>query len=368
MRPTIHPREVRGQVRAQRRRKAERAAFTLIELLVVIGILLILLAIAMPAIAPPLEDRRIRETSRGVNAFFAGARDRAISTGRPFGVQIQRFNPKATVHPGATVLQRQLNTCMALHYVEVPPPYSGDSLYSRMVINVNGSGQSVIQFVGEIDPTTGTPGTPDMNWPYMVRPGDRVQLGFQGHLFTVMGPDSDSDGFLDNPVGAILYSETSTWPAGTSTMGIPYQVLRAPVKSAAQPYQLPEGAVIDLSNSGVYGTEFAAGSTEFDPVTIVFGPSGGLTEIYLRPIGQPTVGVYPVTGSVFLLIGEPEKVIPVSGLSNAEDLTNRWVSINARTGLIQSNELAADTATGGAPTTLFDSRRYARDKQGMGGR
>lgn len=368
MRPTIHPREVRGRVRWHGRRKAaNRLAFTLIELLVVIGILLILLAIAMPAIAPPLEDRRIRETSRGVNAYLAGARDRAISSGRPFGVQIERFHAGATVAGGATATPRGLNTSMALHYVEVPPPYSGDTIYSRMRIVLNGSGQSVIDYVGQID-SGGTPVTPDTSWPFMVRPGDRVQLGYQGHLFYIVGP-ANADGFIANPIGAILYSDTSTWPAATNNQGVPYQVLRAPVKSGAPPYQLPEGAVIDLSNSGIFQTEFAAGSAaEIEPVTILFGPSGGISQIYYRPTGQPSVINILPTGSVYLLIGEPEKVLPVGGgLANVQDLSNRWISINARTGLIQSNELAADAA-GGAPTTLFDSRRYAREKQGMGGR
>jgi len=344
--------------------------------LVVIAILLILLAVALPAIGLGTNEKRTREASRGVNAFFAAARDKAISSGRPFGVALNRFHAGETTS-GAGSDQRGLNTCMTLSYVEVPPPYSGDSIYSRLRIGPNGSGQSGITFAGTINPN-GSNGTADTSWPFLVRPGDRIQIGHQGHMFSIATTPSNinAEGYIIQPVDlsdpmnpvivCTLYSETSTWQVGADA--VPYQVFRAPVKSGAATYQLPEGAVIDLSSSGVYDNEFLAGTVERQPVYIMFGPSGGLSQIYLRPIGGSTMQTYPVTSSVFLLIGEPDKVLPPASIANWQQLSNLWVSINAQTGLIQSNETAGDLATGGPPTSLFSSRRYAREKQGMGGR
>lgn len=363
MQPTSYPCHFRPT--PGRRLSVKRSAFTLIELLVVIAILLILLAVALPAIGLGTSEKRTREASRGVNAFLAAARDKAISSGRPFGVELHRFHA-GEVTAGAGPDQRGLNSCMTLSYIEVPPPYCGDSIYSRMKITINGSGQSEIAFVGEVN-SSGTNGAPDTSWPFLVRPGDRVQIGYQGHVFYINGA-ANADGFINNPVGCTLYSETSTWQAATDNRGVPYQVFRAPIKSGAASYQLPEGAVIDLSSSGVYGNEFIAGTVERQPVYILFGPSGGLSQIYVRPMGDPRMQAYPVTSSVFLLIGEPDKVLPVASLANWQLLSSLWVSINARTGLIQSNETAGDFNTGGPPTSLFDARRFAREKQGMGGR
>ncbi|MHB9048938.1 MAG: type II secretion system protein, partial [Pirellulales bacterium] len=58
---------------------------TLIELLVVISIMGILAIAVLPALAPSLESRRLREGARAAGVFFSGARARAQATHRPVG-------------------------------------------------------------------------------------------------------------------------------------------------------------------------------------------------------------------------------------------------------------------------------------------
>ncbi len=123
----------------------------MLELLVVLIILLMVTAAAIPLIAPALDNRRMREAARLTSTFISGARSRAIQTGREVGVVIERFdgNPYA----------------MSLAYVEVPPPYGGDTLTSRVRV-LDGE---IIGFV-----------TGDAAWQNLVRYGDRVKLAYKG--------------------------------------------------------------------------------------------------------------------------------------------------------------------------------------------
>ena len=94
---------------------------TLVELLMVISIMTILLVVAIPMIRPAFQDRNLREASRMVNAFFAGAKARAAETGRPVGVWIERLDGTAM---GARTARR-------LYIAEVAPSFSGSTLSSR---------------------------------------------------------------------------------------------------------------------------------------------------------------------------------------------------------------------------------------------
>jgi prepilin-type N-terminal cleavage/methylation domain-containing protein len=348
-----------------------RLGFTLIELLVVIAILLLLLAVAVPALAPPIEDRAMREASRGVNAFLAGARDRAISTGRPVGVQFMRFTPSATqtdnLGAAATALPqdvRTANSCFLLQYVQVPPPYAGDFETSRMTVAYNsGSGTSTINAAGPM----GTAGDTPVG---LIRRGDLVQFGGVGHLYVIEGGTLDGNGFiaaLDNT--CTLRSETNTFPLAIDAPGLPYQIFRSPVKAPGAPFPIPESVVLDLTASGISGIEFYSAAVNTNPVTIMFAPSGGVDRVYYGAAGDATLvqGERP-TGAVYLMLGRPNQLSGfTAGIANWQDLKNLWVSVNARTGLIQSNETACDPANA-APLDLFESRTYARERQGMGGR
>jgi Tfp pilus assembly protein FimT len=61
--------------------------------------MLILLAVMVPRLRPMMEQRRIREASRTVSGFFYAARSRAMETGRPVGVALERLasQPEACI-------------------------------------------------------------------------------------------------------------------------------------------------------------------------------------------------------------------------------------------------------------------------------
>ena len=92
---------------------ARRRAMTLVELLVVVAIMLMLAAVAIPAMRPSMEGRKTREAARAINVYLSSARNRAIESGRPVGVQIERDIASNLSLAGVTLYQ-----------VEVPLPYS----------------------------------------------------------------------------------------------------------------------------------------------------------------------------------------------------------------------------------------------------
>lgn len=151
---------------------------TLVELLVVIGIMILLVAIAVPTLRPLTEGRKTREASRGVNVFFQAARSRAIKTGRPVGVMFDRL----ARHPQACTLLRQ---------AEVPPPYSG---------NVEGAIVRVMDYtyIASTDTWPYDPFYWDGGWPVLkvmvrdvdfssglIQHGDAIQLNHQGPWYTI---------------------------------------------------------------------------------------------------------------------------------------------------------------------------------------
>ena len=112
----------RGRLTVSRR---HRHGMTLVELLIVVTIMTILLAVAIPRIRPAFQDRNLREASRQVNTFFAGARARAQTVGRPVGVWIE---PIDTTETGSRAAQQ-------LYMAEVAAPFSGGLLGTRVTAN-----------------------------------------------------------------------------------------------------------------------------------------------------------------------------------------------------------------------------------------
>ena len=70
--------------------RAARSGFTLAELLIVITIILILTIAAIPAVLLGLQERRVSEAARTLQAAFAGARDKAIVDGQVRGLRLIR--------------------------------------------------------------------------------------------------------------------------------------------------------------------------------------------------------------------------------------------------------------------------------------
>ena len=62
--------------------------FTLVELLVVVAIIGLISAVALPVVLPALNERRVSESARLLQAVLAGARDAAIRANAPRGIRL----------------------------------------------------------------------------------------------------------------------------------------------------------------------------------------------------------------------------------------------------------------------------------------
>ena len=167
----------------------------------------------------------------------------------------------------------------------------------------------------------------------------------------------------------------------------PFQVMRQPMRTPTKPLQLPKGVVIDLNLSGVFG---GGGNVQtfsnipappqplpppsVQPVTIMFSPSGHVDQV-IADTGT-FAGGQRITSQISLLVGKRERVQigpPIAwgatspaedGLTNLQELTNLWVTINPQTGLVASAEMGAITSA----TDFAGARVHTREMHTMGGR
>jgi prepilin-type N-terminal cleavage/methylation domain-containing protein len=352
------------------RNEQQARGVTLLELLIVMTIMLMVTAAAIPVVMPALQNRRMREASRLASSFISGARARAIETGRPAGVMIERFNG--------------LPFSMNLSYVEVPPPYAGDTRISRAVLTVAGV------FPTQNARITNFPAV-DVLWKNSVRFGDVVRFNYKGPTYVLASqatlPDPNAGKVIIDPpnvtpwhlIGAMPLSFPPNYGGPT---GVPYEIFRQPVRSSATPLQLPEGTVIDLMNSGVAGNVFppvavppamwpTTPPVTFNPV-IVFSPNGSVASVAQGPTGA----LARPQGPIFLLLGRRELMADVSRSGTAENmfdsaakpenlyLSNFWVTVGYQTGQVT-------VAENGTTTSCIDisgARKYALGGQSAGGR
>ncbi|TWT99951.1 hypothetical protein Pla108_08950 [Botrimarina colliarenosi] len=287
---------------------------TLVELLVVIVLVTTLVSTAIPIISPGGDNRKLRESSRNLNAYLQGAQARAIETGRPFGVSFQRLS--ADTGSGADNA-----VCVRMEYVEVPPWYSGFSPTSAVRISPawvptdtstppnrlfydpsspiawRRIGPVWIQFVQRGPTPNGSKMPPgwvsDLTPPQFFRPGDTIEV--HGQRYTLLDraqANSNSadltvrsvDGYypgtvsgsvttlLAKPEGlpngapieqlptlAIKYdangnavSSSSPYDEPFWTEPTPYKIYRQPVSAGGEPLELPTGVAVDLQAS-VFG-------------------------------------------------------------------------------------------------------------------
>lgn len=351
---------------ANRKSKIEdpKSGFTLIELLVVILIIGLVAGVTIPVIAPALDGRRIRESSRLITAYLNGARDTAMRNGRPVGVLFERYIDPTSGNalPGMSVVLRQ---------VEVPPPYSGDTVNSRMSVVSAGTNLTAELPVAEV------------GWQGIVRIGDFVKLNYRGPIYQITGGGNPNpSGYLQGAQGANAWILTpqANGPVYSVATLVPFQVMRQPVKSSAQPLQLPDGVIIELNVSG-----YGAGGIEYAPiavndtlpVAVMFSPSGMVERVFGSTIvaGNPVpVSVVP-SMPIHFLLGKRERLlntnptdITADGMMNHRDLENLWITIWPQSGLITSSPVAEVAAASTGAAAIGESRTFAAQGRGMGGR
>ncbi|MFT5526155.1 MAG: prepilin-type N-terminal cleavage/methylation domain-containing protein, partial [Pirellulaceae bacterium] len=92
--------------------RMSRRGMTLTELLLVILILSLLVAAGLPLMKTNMQERKLREGSRMLNALFASAKSDAAALGRPVGVWLDR-------EPGSAFESSRMSIA------ETPPLFMG---------------------------------------------------------------------------------------------------------------------------------------------------------------------------------------------------------------------------------------------------
>jgi prepilin-type N-terminal cleavage/methylation domain-containing protein len=343
---------------------------TLIELLVVIIIVTTLVSAAIPLMSPTNDDRRLREASRMANTFIATAQANAIALQRPFGVAIKRL-AKDT---GTLTSPRPEDDAVSIemYYVEQPSPFVGFNeqsmarvaLYTPSSISLYNPPPPVvpqqknlviIQFVSRGTTTTPPADRLPAGWVIdqipsgVLRPLDVIQINGTRYQLLSDGRDTNVPPQLDTNKEFFL---SNTGLNGTNTVQIvaqpmndsgqminvkyddkgntlgtvtpaaspywtdpsPYKILRQPMKTSAEPLQLPEGSAIDLRASGLGDSDYFYVPSVHDntsDILIMFAPEGRVSRL---DYSQAPVNTIPydqaVVDNIFLLVGKRENCPP----------------------------------------------------------
>lgn len=389
---------------------------TLVELLVVVMIMVILLGIALPAIRPALEDRKIREASRQFNAFLRAAQSRAAQNNGAYGVWISRTD------------NTDPNISYQVYFAETPPPYVGEAQDAALA--------GALEFV---DPNPANPSAPgwlrratlsgsfalmvmqDSTNPAsstLVNRGDRIRFNYSGPDYViydvysdtplVSNPGQPTDLYLDVTkapgAGQIIFGPApgSIQPQPDPATGRPildgskFQIFRQPRRTTAGALSLPNGTGLILGLSGMEGivaydsmNNLIADRNEFlnvtaapTPVVVMFRPDGSVDRVYHNNNGgvMPDAPIHFLIGRSLLDDRTPVAVTSAPPAAqdelmwqNLNDQRNLWVAIGHRTGSITTAPMQDWSLTAGvfSTSTLVAktqaARGLTRNVQSVGG-
>lgn len=356
---------------------------TLVELLIVIIILSTLVSAAIPILAPSNDDRRLREATRGANSFISAAQMRAIQLQRPFGVAIKRLSQDTNTSDDPNDAHDDNAVSVEMFYVEQPAPYRGFDRTStaRIARHTNRPGLVFVEFLVR-GTTNESPSRYPAGWdadlfpPGVIRPGDVIEIdgtryellpfstefpqtpptvtstvnivnGFyvptsSGAAVRIEAQPLNDTGQMMNVEFDLLGRRMRDLAAGANpqapywTNPAPYKILRQPMPTSDEPFQMPEGTAIDLRASGLaiefknntasgffYNPDVADVQTRVnngDPVIVMFTPEGSVERLRLNEqnVEAPGVGTPPAlelyderpTSNIFLLVGRRENAPP----------------------------------------------------------
>jgi prepilin-type N-terminal cleavage/methylation domain-containing protein len=342
-------------------------AFTLVELLVVMAAITLLAAITVPSIKGLLEGQKVRSASTMVKTHIESARARAMATGSPVAVMLER-NPN------------QVNTVTALAIGQIFPPYTGDVTDARGVLT-NSSGNDTFYDTITIDVTVAT-----LLQANIYDTGDFIQIGNSPSVFSLGSPPLVQNGeatieFRNPPT---YISGNGNWPTQEPQLPIRtdennnrlnnvvnFKLFRKPTKSFVQTTKLPLGTCVDLTVSGMKdtGTEFHADPGMADAL-IVFNAAGEVS--WMNPKGSNMAA----SGLIHLLVGRTDQVFDSSPEimavendadsstfnANINDPANTWVTINPFTGSVYSSDLQTGAENSGdLAVRLTTARQFANN-------
>ncbi len=389
---------------------ALRCGVTLIELLIVMGILTILATISLGTVKGLLKDQKISQAARLVEQYMESARVRALVSGRPVAVFIDRVGLTGDLSTGAAVSANFTATRLSIG--EVFPAYAGDTIGTRgRLEDFNGDGHADRIVFNSIDVISGF-GTSGTNG--FIQPNDTIEFeGYDGR-FAIQTPSISGVQMVVPFANPPLNRWTpDSLPVNTNHLPqVGFRVFRRPTKSLVGAITLPRGTCIDLSASGLGPrsagggeltavspfslTPNAAASTapggigpqspaSYSRIAIMFSGEGRLasvlTETRLAPL-PATVTVSPASQILYLMVGRTDQVVPGNTAnlaqltqslltrspegdadpvrSNLLDSANIWITCNPFTGELKSAPVAevsdADLA-GGTPGEVVRAAR-----------
>jgi type II secretory pathway pseudopilin PulG len=352
------------------------SGLTLVELLIVIAVAVVLLAVAIPLAKQPLEQQKVREASRQLNAIIAAAQARATELNRPVGILLE---PRGVVGSANAVDNAAVNATEGItriHFAEVPPLYGGD--VSGALATITGGPVPRTAFANfDARAATGVRA--------LIHTGDHIRFNYRGYWYrTLLEPEPINPNsvrvLIDVPLGA---------PALPLGVGIPFQIKRRPQKSIRPPIDLPDDTVIDLVGSGVgnatmdFGVWFDSVNNVwqrqgFDGILIMFQPSGAVDQVFY---GSGNA-VRP-TGPIHLLVGRTDQVLPntpfnatADDVANLRDPESLWVTVGHTTGRVATTDnlplddfiFDATSSFNSAQQQIMFARTFAMNSQSKGGR
>ena len=322
--------------------RTPRPAFTLTELLVTMLISLTIMAIALPLVKFNLDESRVREASRQLNAMFAKAKAQAALLGRPVGIVFERDSATNS-------------RCTQLHLAEIPLPFAGAVLNSRC--RFTGTGPYTVEFVsGSTGTTADTTSTAMLST--LITNGAKcaIRFDFKGPLYQGTANVSGTN-------VTVVLNSTTPLPPINATQNLSYQLYREPQRINNQELELSRGTYIALDQSG-----FGGNGTQFTPlnamdttgVAVMFSPAGHVSSAYASGLASSPHA--PDSTVHFLVVRERNAATSTNPMTDLNkpinDPTNLWVSVGHLSGAVTTS----DNQPGASP------RYYAQRHDVRGGR
>lgn len=323
--------------------------FTLIELLIVLAISVTIAAVVLPTVKTLLKDRKANQAAIQFRSFLDLARARAIATGKPVAVMLERSQPLAVAgvtNPGGTPAEwsaaiARSNFVQRMSLAEVLPAYKGDLPSSTATLSDESVTTTMTLPLSAFDrasdffvlPTSQNP-TADFN----IQPGDTVAFGNSPVQYRILGKTYDAVNDLlevrfENPPYVPRLDTNYVGPPRNGSVGdrpkidLPYgsplafRVFPKPRRLFARPLSLPSGTCIDLSVSGIGidGYQFSAktikgvgtdppASVRMQPIYIVFTPTGHVSSVIMNNYQLPTMDQFIAHSDLYFLVGRTDQV------------------------------------------------------------